>query len=420
MGRRFGFTMTLANAHRRRMSPDEKTRSVSLLAAAEVLALALWFSATAVVPALRAEGLIGPDRAALFTSAVAVGFVAGTLASALMALPDRVSPKLLFSVSALVAAAANAAILLLEPGSDAVILCRFVTGACMAGVYPVGMKMAASWAKGDMGFLVGLLVGALTLGSALPHLFNALGGVDWRLTISAASVAAAIAAFLVLFVTLGPNQVPAPPFRPGAVLTAWRDRALRLANFGYFGHMWELYAMWGWLGVYLGHSFRDAGIAAAGTWAAMVTFATVAAGALGSLIGGLIADRFGRTTLTMGAMATSGACAIVIGFLYGGAPWVMAMLCIVWGISIVADSAQFSSCVIELAPAGLAGTMLTAQTCVGFTLTLLTIHLVPVMADAVGWRWSFAFLCVGPFLGVVAMARLRAHSDAVKLAHGRR
>ena len=401
---------------------------MTLLALAEVLALALWFSASAVVPALKAEAGLAPMQAALFTSAVAVGFVVGTFASALLALADRVPPKWLFAISALIAAAANLAILMLPPNGHGVVLCRFVTGVCMAGIYPVGMKMASTWArndakggiKGDMGFLIGLLVGALTLGSALPHLFNGLGGVDWRLTIKLASAAAVLGAVIVLMVDLGPNRAPAPPFRPGAALTAFRDPALRLANFGYFGHMWELYAMWAWIGVYLAASFKMSGVENPTRWAAFATFAVVGAGALGSLIGGLIADRAGRTFLTIAAMTLSGAAAAGIGIFYGGPPALIVVVAVVWGFSIVADSAQFSSCVIELAPAGYTGTMLTVQTCVGFTLTLVTIHLVPMLADAIGWRWSFAFLSLGPALGVLAMLRLRDHPDALKLAGGRR
>ncbi|MCG8692586.1 MAG: MFS transporter [Minwuiales bacterium] len=399
-----------------------KWTAICLLAVCEVLALGLWFSVSAVIPTLRAEYQLTDFQASLFTSTVAIGFAIGTLASAVLGLADRLEPRRFFMASALVAAAANAAIVLVEPTSPVVVLLRLITGACMAGLYPVGMKMAATWAKGDTGFLVGLLVGALTLGSALPHLFNAFGGVDWRPTVITASLAAAAAALLINAVRLGPAHGKAPPFNPAFALRAWTDKALRLANLGYFGHMWELYAMWGWIGVFLNASFAAyyGGPDPAAFYATLVTFAVVGIGALGCLFGGLFADRMGRTTLTMGAMAISGACALVVGFLFGAHPLLLTAICLVWGVSVVADSAQFSSSVIELSDPSIIGTMLTVQTCIGFTLTLATIHLVPPLVNAAGWNVAFAFLAIGPFLGVWAMWRLRRHPDSIKLAGGRR
>ncbi len=232
-----------------------KWPSIALLAVCQVMALTLWFSATAVIPALRSELALDDTQTSLLTRGVAVGFVVGTLASAILGLADRIHPRRFFMVSAFVAAAANGAILLVEPSSPVVIALRFITGACMAGLYPVGMKMAATWAKGDTGLLVGLLVGALTLGSASPHLFNAAGGVDWRFTLVTASAFAAAAGLLINLVGLGPAQAKSPPFNPGVVLRAWTNKPLRLANLGYFGHMWELYAMWGWIGLFLHASF---------------------------------------------------------------------------------------------------------------------------------------------------------------------
>jgi len=402
------------------IDPDEKRKALITLALAEVLTLSLWFSASAVVPALKAEAGISDVQASLYTSAVSIGFVIGTLTSALLTLPDRVAPIRLFALSALTGAAANAAILFVDPSSFLVILFRFVTGICMAGVYPVGMKLASSWSKGDTGFLVGLLVGALTIGSALPHLFNVAGGVDWRFTIAAASMAAVLGALLIAQSKPGPGLAPAAPFNPAAMLDAWRNRPLRLANMGYFGHMWELYAMWGWIGVYLAASFTESGLPAPVFWAGAATFCVIAAGGIGSMAGGLFADRMGRTTLTIAAMTISGLCAATVGFLYGGLPLLMLALCIVWGITVVADSAQFSSCVIELADPRYVGTMLTVQTCIGFSLTLLTIHALPVFAGSVGWQWAMAPLAIGPALGVIAMAFLRKDPASAKLAGGRK
>jgi MFS family permease len=400
---------------------NSKRASVAAIALAEVLAMALWFSASAVVPALTlAHGLDGFTQA-LFTSAVQAGFVAGSLASALLGLPDRVDPRRLFLAAALLGAAANLAILSIDPGSPAVAVFRFATGVAMAGVYPVGMKLAATWAERDMGLMVGILVGALTLGSAAPHLFNALGGVDWRFTMIFASLSATLGGAVILLAGLGPKAGAAPPFEPGYVLEIWRNPAIRLANLGYLGHMWELYAMWAWVGVFLQASFAltlPAGEAA--FWAKMATFATVAIGAVGCLAGGLFADRLGRTTLTILAMAVSGAVAATFGFLFGGDPVLLTALCLLWGLAVVADSAQFSAAVAELSPPDRIGTMLTVQTCLGFTLTLATIHLMPLAVEALGWGRAFMVLAIGPLLGVVAMARLRARPEALKLAGGRR
>ena len=398
--------------------PSPKARSILLIALAEVLALSLWFSATAALPALRAEAGLDALHASLFTSLVAVGFVAGTLTSALLGLADRLEPHRFFRASAWVAAAANLVLLAVPPASPWVLVCRFVTGACMAGLYPIGMKMVATWAKGDMGLLVGLLVGALTLGSGSPHLFNALGGLDWRFTVASSSLAAVLGGALIGRAELGPTRSAAPRFQPAFVLEAWRNRPLRLANCGYFGHMWELYAMWAWIGGFLRASYAAIGLPAFA--ADLATFAVIGlGGAAGCLGGGWLADRLGRTRTTMAAMAASGACALGIGFAFGGAWWLVTPLCLVWGVMVVADSAQFSASVIELSEPAHVGTMLTCQTCVGFVLTLATIHLVPALVDSVGWRWAFAALAPGPFLGVAAMAALRRRPEAIRLAGGK-
>ena len=397
----------MASSHGR---PAGKTANLCLIVVAQVLALVLWFAGTAAGPGMiREAGSIGAGFQAWLTGAVQVGFVAGTLVSAVLALADRYDPRRVFAASAALGAVANAVILALPAGSSGAIVARLVTGAALAGVYPVGMKLAVSWANGrDNGFVVSLLVGGLTLGSASPHLVNALGGLDWRLTLGAASVSAAIAAGLIGLTRLGPNHPPPQRFRPGAALELWRNRNTRLATLGYLGHQWELYAMWAWVGPFLAASFaawRGEGAANARE-ASLATFCVIAVGALGCVAAGKLADRIGRVPVTVGAMAVSGTCCLLAGAAFGAAPAVTIALCLVWGVAVVADSAQFSASVAAFSAPGLIGTMLTVQNCVGFALTLVTIQLVPVLIAATGWGTAFAMLAIGPALGCVAMLRL--------------
>ncbi len=397
-----------------------KPVALFILSLTQVAIMSLWFTTAAIAPALQTEFNIDTAQIGWLTSAVQIGFVAGCLVSALFGLADRLDARRFYAASALIGGLANGLFLFVDPGSAAAIALRFLTGAAMAGVYPVGMKIAVSWADKDRGLLVGLLVGALTIGNASPHLFAFLGGVEWRIVMTATSVAAFAGAIAILVVPMGPAPGMAGRFDPAAALTAWTHKPTRYANFGYLGHMWELFAMWAWIAAYLAASFAAAGVDHAQTSASLASFFTIAVGSIGAFGGGWLADRMGRTALTMGAMAISGACCLLAGPVFGAAPVVVIALCLIWGITIIADSAQFSACVSELAEPGTQGTMLTIQTATGFALTVVTIQLMPGWVEWVGWQWAFAPLAIGPLLGTLAMGRLRAMPEAAGLAHGRR
>ncbi len=399
-----------------------QTRVLTVLALAELLAMSLWFSASAVVPELRDAWTMSDGQAAWLTMSVQLGFVVGAVVSAALTLSDVWNPRWLFFGASLVGAAATASIAAFARGPEAAIPLRFLTGMALAGVYPPGMKIMAGWFRERRGLAIGVLVGALTVGSAVPHLLRPLGGVgEWRPVLWLASGLAVVGGVLAAVVVEdGPYQAPSAPFDPSAIGRIVRDRATMLANLGYFGHMWELYALWTWIPLYLTASFRSDGDPGTGAvMASLLAFGTIAVGGLGAWAAGAAADRAGRTTVTSASMAVSGACCLAAGPLFGAPVWVLAPFCLVWGFFVVADSAQFSTCVTELAEPRYVGSALTLQTAVGFLLTLATIRLVPVWEAAWGWAWAFAPLALGPVVGTAAMLRLRARPEAERLAGGR-
>jgi MFS family permease len=399
---------------------SQKKRALVLLSLAELLGMSVWFSASAVVPALAAAWNLGASGQAWLTMSVQLGFVAGALGSAVLNLADRLPSRLLFSAAALLAGGATTLIPASGAGPGAAIALRLLTGLFLAGVYPVGMKIMATWTRNDRGWGIGLLVGALTVGSAAPHLLRAFGGVgDWRLVFYlSAGLAAAGGLLALFFVTEGPDRTPTPRFNWKYAGKIWRDRGMALANLGYFGHMWELYAVWTWAPVFIQKSFRASGVA--GSRASVAAFAMIAVGGAGSLAAGKLADKLGRTTVTSASMAVSGLCCLTAGLLFGRNPLALFAVCLIWGFAVVADSAQFSAGVSELSPPERTGTALTLQTSLGFLLTLVTIRLVPTLARAVTWRWAFALLALGPAVGIWAMLRLRRLPASARMASGRR
>lgn len=384
-----------------------KWRSIAIIAIAQIAAMSLWFVSAAILPEIVAEADIGPGRAAALASAVQAGFVAGALISAILGLADRFDPRTVFLLSALLAAAANAALLLTTVGGPAQIALRFGTGVCLAGIYPVGMKIAVGWGQRDRGLLVGVLVGALTLGSSVPHLVSWYGGTDWRLTVAAASVLATLAGVMILATRLGPHHAYAAAFDPRSIFLAWHNRRIRLAYAGYLGHMWELYAFWAWIGAAASASFALTMPATEATDLAKLTaFGAIAVGGLACAPAGLLADRVGKARVAQLAMMGSGTAAVATALSFGGPAWLLIALTLVWGLTVVPDSAQFSALVADAAPPDRAGSLMTFQTALGFALTVFTVQITPWVAEAVGWPITLATLALGPVLGVEAMRRL--------------
>ncbi len=321
-----------------------------MLAAIEVMAMSLWFVTAAVLPAMTAEAGLSAARAAALSSAVQIGFVAGALALAVAGTADRFDPRRVVALSASVAALCNLGLLVSPVGGAAQILLRAATGAALAGVYPVGMKIAVGWGARDRGLLVGLLVGALSVGSALPYLIALAGGADWRPTVVVASALAGLAALVAPRIGLGPDHRRAPSFDPAALRLAWTNRRVRLAFAGYLGHMWELYAFWGWISAAAAVSFAPRLGDAAGPAALALAFAAIALGGLLCAPAGALADRVGKARVAQGAMIVSGAAAFASAMAFSGPAWLFAGLVLVWGAAVVPDSAQFSALVADAAP----------------------------------------------------------------------
>ncbi|UCG40706.1 MAG: MFS transporter [Acidimicrobiia bacterium] len=375
-------------------------QALARIAVAQLLVLGLWFSASAVAPQLQQAWQLTDSGVAWLTMAVQIGFVVGALGSAVLALADTRSARVLFFWSALVGAGANLGLLVAGSAGPAIGL-RFLTGVALAGVYPSGMKVMAGWFARGRGMALGVLVGALTLGSASPHLLRGLG-LEWEAVVITSSALAVVGALLMRTTSEGPHQAAPRPFDWHLVGSVVRIAGWRRSTGGYLGHMWELYAMWTWIAAWVAASAE----ASSATYpnASTLAFATIAVGGIGAWLAGIAADRWGRPVIAGGAMAISGSVALASPLLFGAHPILVASILLIWGFTVVADSAQFSALATETTPSDLIGTALTLQTALGFLLTLASIRLVPLIADAVSWQWAFPVLTIGPALGVWAMA----------------
>ncbi|MGB3737616.1 MAG: MFS transporter [Ilumatobacter sp.] len=387
--------------------PPER-RELVALAVALVLAMSTWFSTAAVLGQLRSAWALTNTQASWLTIVVQIGFVVGAVVSSSTNLADRIPPLRLILIGASGAAVANASIVALDAFEGAVVA-RFMTGAFLALVYPPALKSISGWFIKGRGVALGVMIAALTIGSALPHLINALGGLAWQATLLAASALTITGGLIADRRCLpGPHTAPSAPFDPQQIGRIVRGRDFRLASAGYFGHMWELYAMWAWIAAFYGDVFSSSRVAS------LAAFAAIGSGAAGSMYAGLMSDRRSRPRAAGLAMKWSAALALTTGFVVD-APWPVPVAAgLVWGFWVVADSAQFSAIVTESCDPRYAGTALTMQLAAGFVLTVFTIFLVPVIRDAAGWGWAFALLVPGPVVGAWAMHRLERAPTAAR------
>jgi MFS family permease len=392
-----------------------------MLSLSQFFGLSLWFAPNAVFDQLVPLYNLTDSDLSSISIAVIIGFVIGSLISAFLNLPDVIQAQKLFFISGILGGLANISIIF-APNFATIWLLRFFTGIFLAGIYPVGMKLTASHFKENRGLAVGILLSALTAGSGLPYLFNLFGEPDWKVVLVIVSFQSILCGFIVLiFIKEGPFLGPTTKFQISAVRKIYSNRSVRLANYGYFGHMWELYAFWIWVPFMLKESYE---LAFPNTSDAEVTqffsigsFLVFFTGALANIGGGYMADRMGRTKFSMAMLGISGTSSIVIGFMFSN-PYLVLLVAIIWGISIIPDSPQYSTMVSEVSDQSLVGSSLTIQTAIGFALTSISVQLLPYLKSVLGWRTVFAFLSPGPVLGIVALILLRREPDAIKIAHG--
>ncbi len=384
--------------------PAGRWRQLALLATAELLGMSVWFAASAVKPALTATFSLSAAQGGWLTSTVQLGFVVGTLLAALFNLADVIPSRRFFVASAVLAALANAA-LLGATSFGLLLLTRVLTGVALAGVYPPAMKMAATWFIRGRGLAIGMIVGALTAGKAIPYLLEGLGEIPFHTAVLLPSAGALVAALIVAAgYHDGPHKFQTQRFSWGLIGAVVSEPNVRRATLGYLGHMWELYAFWAWMPAFLAaaaaHREHQGSI---GAW----PFLIVAIGAIGAVAGGLAADRVGRVRVVRWSLLVSGACCVASPWLFSAPAAVLHLVMLTWGAAVVADSAQFSALVTEHAPKHAVGTALTLQTSLGFLLSIVTIQLVPVLAERAGWQWAMIVLVLGPIAGLAGVRRLR-------------
>lgn len=398
-----------------------KSRALVLVSLATFFSLSVWFSTNAISGALEVEKSIDESSMAILTIAVQLGFVFGTLLIAVTNLSDLINARTLFAYAAVLAAIANLLVIPFD-STPALIAARFATGAFLGGVYPPAMKVISGWYTKGRGFALGTMVGALTIGSGSPHLLRSVFSENWQAVIIGSSVLAISGGLILKFLVKdGPHEVKGAKFNPKYLIGAISQRGPRLALTGYLGHQWELYAMWAWLGSFMLYIVGQKSLIGDRLdLASALTFLVFAVGAVASSYAGIWSEKIGRTAVTSIAMVISGGVAAFIGFIPPEMTVLIVILAMIWGASVIADSAQFSTAMTELSDPAYRGTMLTFQTGIGFALTAVSIWLLPIVKDSSGWGWAFAMLALGPVVGTTAMLRLRSLPESANLAGGKR
>jgi len=377
-------------------------RVLPLIIIAQFFGTSLWFVGNAVVDEVAAQWPQVDGAVGWLTSSVQLGFIVGTFLYAVFAVADRFETHRVFFVSSLLAGAANASTLVAPESFTWFLSGRFATGLFLAGIYPVGMKLAASWFQRGLGNAIGLLVAALVLGTAFPHLLRTTA-LPWRPVLITATVLAVVGGFAVRFgVPEGPFVKRQRGFSPRATLAVFRDSGFVRASLGYFGHMWELYALWAFVPWAVAIAMPEQSVAHHSLW----SFIVIAAGAVGCAVGGRVSVRTGSARVAVVLLAVSGACCLV-------SPWVLGLgtvpamaLLVVWGIAVVGDSPQFSTLGARTAPPEQVGTALTLMTMVGFAVTIGSIQLLSALVEPGGPQWLLVLLLPGPIFGIIAMAPL--------------
>ncbi|NLY80726.1 MAG: MFS transporter [Lysinibacillus sp.] len=386
-------------------------RALAWIGFSVLCALSLWFSASVIAPQLMIVWNIHSSSEAWLSASVPIGFVIGAFFSSFLGIADRYNPRKIFAVSAFLGAIFNALLILVDNAFFGILL-RILTGIILAGVYPIAVKILSQWFPKNRGVAIGILIAALTLGSSLPHfVLMFFSSLNWKFVIICSSMLALLSAFIGTFILEdAPGQAKKSSFSLKLISKVIRSKPVMLANYGYFGHMWELYAMWTWIPAFLTASFSITLPETPYWFIALSSFISIGiAGGIGCVIGGIISDKLGRSNLTIVSMFISAICSIFIGFTFGQSIWLTLIISMIWGMSVISDSAQFSAAVSEVAEEDFVGTALTFQMCIGFLITICSINLIPIIQRFVGWEWVFSILAIGPILGIISMMKFKRY-----------